>query len=73
MFGLCLQVSLCKEQLSKTYWKVLISDLSVQLLFLFISIFKFFSILVYVCFGLYFTLLLGAMMCGEEKMELGHV
>ena len=46
MFGLCLQVSLCKEQLSKTDCKVLISDLSVQLLFLFISIFKFFSILV---------------------------
>ena len=46
MVGLCLQVSLCEEQLSKTDWKVLISDLSVQLLFLFISIFQFFSILV---------------------------
>ena len=46
MFGLCLQVSLCEEQLSKADWKVLISDVSVQLLFLFISIFKFLSILV---------------------------
>lgn len=45
MFGLCLQVSLCEEQ-SKSDWKVWISDLSVQLSFLFISIFKFFSILV---------------------------
>lgn len=65
MVGLCLQVSLCEEQLSKTDWKVLISDLSVQLLFLFISI--------YVCFSLYFPLLLGAIMCGKEKMEPGYV
>ena len=47
MFGLCLQVSLCEEQLSNTIkLEVLISDVPVQLLFLFISIFKFFSILV---------------------------
>lgn len=72
MFGLCLQVSLCEEQFSKTDRKVLISDLSVQLLFLFISIFKFFSILV-LCFVSYFPLLLGAIMCGEEIMESGHV
>ena len=57
MFGLCLQVSLCEEQLSKTDRKVLISDLSVQLLFLFISIFKFFSILVCMfCFVFPFAL-----------------
>ena len=57
MVGLCLQVSLCEEQLSKTDRKVLISDLSVQLLFLFISIFKFFSILVCMfCFVFPFAL-----------------
>ena len=46
MVDLCLLVALCGEQSGKTNWKVMISDVSVQLLFLFISVFKFLSILV---------------------------